>query len=259
VLGHDHVYLCFDLPNHGRSSGTPLGARWTLENYMLTVKRVADYVRWTEPFVCVGHSMGGQICTLFAAVYSDAVKRLVILDTAGPVDMHPEDVVPVKRRALDELLMLENRAWDGTSAPPVYGGSRAALDRIKRRLYTLSAEMLTDESAKMLMDRYYRQLPGDGFSVANDARLRVTYTELFSAAQHRDVVEHVRCPTLLIRATSSNELFDDIYAVFVRLYSRNPNIRTVVVDGNHDVHMNHPHRVAPFVNRFLQNMMSSKL
>lgn len=262
-LNRRHEYLCFDWPNHGLSSSTPLGVRWTLEHYMVTVKRVMSHVwpQWSF-FVCVGHSMGGQVGKFLAAVYPDAVKKLVLLDSVGPLHVYPEDVVPVMRRALDDLLKLEDRA---AGAAVLCDNQATALARIKRRFYGLlieSGETLTDKAARTLMTRYYRPQAGGKYVAANDARLRVTYNGLYSAAQHRDVVEHIRCPTLWIRATVSDTYYKDAYALFVKLYGGNPNFRTVTVQGNHDVHMNHPHMVAPIVNEFLDgscNRCLSKL
>lgn len=251
LLSDNNVYLCFDWPNHGLSSSTPVGTRWTMENYVVTMARVADHLRWST-FALIGHSMGGQIGKLFAAVYSDRVNKLVLIDTAGPVDMRPEDIVPGTRKALDELLRLEEY-WIAAT-PPEYDRPEDALDRINRRMFGA----LTEESARSLMRRYVRPGPGGKLQLANDVRLKVTYTDFFSAGQHHDVVQNIRCPALLIKATESALAYEGLYSVFYDMYTKNKYFRFATVDGNHDVHMNHPNRVAPFVNRFL-NAIPSKL
>lgn len=255
MLDGDRTYLCFDWPNHGGSSGTPLGARWTMENYAVTIRRVADHVQWSAPFGCLGHSMGGQVAKLFAAVYPECVAWLVLLDTAGPVAACPEEITWSMRRAGDELLRLENKMSTSTSGgdrpPPVYGYP-GALERVRRRHYG----QLDDEPARTLMTRYLRPGPTGEFHLANDVRLGVPYSQWFSPAQHRDVVTNVRCPTLLIRASDSDSYYIDVYGVFVEMYEENPNFRTVGVDGNHDVHMNNPRAVATLINKFLNNKLS---
>lgn len=254
LLDRRHEYLCFDLPNHGLSSGTPPGTRWTLEHYATTVKRVAEHVRWSgRPFVCMGHSMGGQIALVVAAVWPEDVGKLVLLDSAGPVEMCPEDVVPATRRALDELLRLEG---DGAQPPrpaPRFNEPGTALRRVKQRSYgSTVSETLTDQAGENLMTRFYRRL-GPAYVMNNDARLKVTYSDLFSAGQHGDVVDNIRCPTLVVRAAEGRAYLYDIYALFVDLYDANPHFRIVTVPGNHDVHMNCPNRVAPIVNGFLND------
>jgi len=234
-----------------------LGTRWTMEDYALTIKRVADHIKWLSPFVCLGHSMGGQVAKLFAAVYPEYVERLVLLDTAGPVAMFPEEVTWSSRRAADELLRLENRkkaaSTSGGGHPPLVYAYPEALDRVRTRHYG----PLDDELARTLMSRYFRPGPTAGeYRLANDVRLSVPYSQWFSAAQHWDVVSKVRCPTLLIRASGSDLYYVDVYGVFVDMYERNPHFRTVMVDGNHDVHMNNPRAVAAWINKFLNNKLS---
>lgn len=257
LLDSRNAYLCFDWPGHGLSSWPPVGTRWTMENYVTVAKRVLQHVRWST-CSCIGHSMGGQMGKLFAAVYPEHVERFVMLDSAGPVAMEPEEVAHGTRRALDELMKLEDRV--STANGGARESTRAeALDRIKRRMYS----SLTDECVETLMVRYLRPGPSpDKYLLANDPRLRVTYSEWFSVGQHRDVVRNIRCPTLLIMSTDSDVYFKDVYGWFLHLYRSNPNFRIVRVEGNHDVHQNYPHRVAPFINRFLHSdhpFCSSKL
>lgn len=246
LLNGRDVYLCFDWPGHGRSSRPPMGTRWTMENYVVSTKRVVQHMGWST-CMCIGHSMGGQIGKLFAAVYPEHVDRFVMLDTAGPVAMDPDEVAWSARRALDELLKLEDRVSTADGGAREYTHAEAA-GRIKRRMFG----WLADESVETLMARYLRPGPTPGkHLLANDPRLRVTYSEWFSAGQHRDVVRNIRCPTLLIISTDSEVYFNDVYGLFSRLYRSNPNFRLARVHGNHDVHQNHPRRVAPFINRFL--------
>ncbi|VVC25372.1 Alpha/beta hydrolase fold-1,Alpha/Beta hydrolase fold [Cinara cedri] len=259
--GQHCTYLSFDWPNHGRSSRTPYGVRWSLEDYTVTIRRVADHVRWSA-FVCVGHSMGGQVAKLFTAVYPDHVKKLVMLDTAGPVEVHPEEIGSCIRRALDELLKLENRkfAGDAKYPPPEYAYPEAVA-RIKNRMFGLESEdTFNDDAAKALMARYFRQKgQGGKYLLANDLRLKVTYSEWFSAIQFWDVVKNIKCPTLIIRASESDVYYNGVFKIFVHIYEQNPNFKIVRVQGNHDVHMNHPHRVAPLINKFLNNNSLCKL
>lgn len=246
LLDPANTYLCLDLPNHGLSSGTPVGARCTLETYAVAVERAARHARWDGPFACLGHSMGGQIAKLYAALYAERVRKLVMLDTAGPVAVDPDEVVQCARRAADQQLRLEDRT---ASAPRVLTREQA-LDRIQRRTYS----RLSRRSAETLLARYVRPAPVAGqYALANDVRLTVPYSEWFSAEQHRHVVDNVRCPVLVVRAVDSDAYFDGIYGPFVRMYEARPNFRVVRVPGDHDVHMDHPDRVAPVVDAFLRD------
>lgn len=254
--GEHRTYLSFDWPNHGRSSGTPYGVRWSLENYVVTVRRVVEHVRWwpAAAFTVVGHSMGGQVAKLFAAVYPECVAKLVMLDAAGPEEVDPEEVACHMQRASDYLLKFENRMVTKHPTPRV--PHSVALARIKNRMYDArSGERLSDDAARALMVRYYRQPEsgGDYLVLANDVRLKVAYSEWFTAQQFSDVVRKIKCPTLHVKASEYEEFVYDSYKFCFRLYEQNPNFQMVFVQGNHDVHMNHPHRVASLINKFLNN------
>lgn len=251
LLDSGNTYLCIDLPNHGRSSSTPFGIRWTMENYMLAMKLVADHLLWSS-FVCIGHSMGGQFAKLFTAVYPEYVQKLIMLDTAGPVHVYSNEILSIMRQSTDKLLKLEDLMSTGSKPPPAYTRPEA-LAHIKKRMYGL----LDEDSSKMLMVRCLRPVGFQGkYHLTNDARLNVTYSELFSIEQFLDVVKNIKCPTLVIRAIESNWYYNDIYKAFIEMYEQNPNFRTVAVEGNHDVHMTYPHRVAPFLNKFLTKNLS---
>lgn len=234
-----------------------------MENYVVTVKRVTDHYlqrqsKVTSSFVCIGHSMGGQIGLLFAAVYPDCIKKLVILDTAGPIEVYPDELIFSMRRALDELIKIENHIWssDATTIPPPREYTRReALNHIIRRM----TGWLSENAAEKMLNRNLR--PGstdEKYVLANDPRIRVAYSDWFSAEQHLNVVANIACPTLSIRATESDYYYNDVYKVFIDMYERNPNFCNVKVDGNHDVHMNQPRRVAQLINKFINNT-SSKL
>lgn len=217
---------------------------------------------WPSAFVCVGHSMGGQVAKLFAAIYPDRIKKLVMLDTAGPVEVYPEEIVSSIRRSFDELLKLENRKFEGSAKHPAPEyGHQEAVARIKLRMFGIeSGDTLNDDAAKILMARYYQQLKhGEKYILANDLRLKVSYSEWFTALQFWDVVKKIKCPTFIVKTSESDVYYNDVYKIFIHIYGQNPNFRIVMVEGNHDVHMNHPHRIAPFINKFLNNNNLSKL
>lgn len=219
----------------------------------MATKRVVDHMRWST-FVCIGHSLGGQVAILFAAVYPAHVEKLVMLDSAGPTETYPEDLGSYMREALDVQLQSEDRIWTGSKLPPQYASPEAALDHVKRRILG----SLTDDAGRVLMTRCLQPGPDNKYVLINDVRLKVPYSDFFSVEQYRDVVQNVKCPTLCVKATESEVYYSTILRVFIDLYRTNPNFRIVVVEGTHDVHLNYPHRVAPFVNTFL-NDVSSKL
>ncbi|MGL4174507.1 MAG: alpha/beta fold hydrolase [Dermatophilaceae bacterium] len=91
--------LLVDLPDHGRSP-------WTEEfSYERYAEAVADTLAATapgEPWVVVGHSLGGKVAMVLALRHPDAVHRLVVVDIA------PKDYGDLHRfrRYIDEMRAL---------------------------------------------------------------------------------------------------------------------------------------------------------
>ena len=73
--------LALDLRGHG-DSGWSKGGHYSVFDYASDLARVLDGME-IERAVVVGHSLGGNASTLFAAQYPERVERLVLVDT-GP-------------------------------------------------------------------------------------------------------------------------------------------------------------------------------
>jgi len=82
----DNSIVCFDLRNHGSSPHTP----------SMTVKDIAgDIIRYLDSrqiatATVVGHSLGGKAAMSSALLYSDRIKRLVVVDIA-PVSYNSKE------------------------------------------------------------------------------------------------------------------------------------------------------------------------
>ena len=80
ALAARHRVIAVDLPGFGRSTGG--NHPYSPELYVSVLDEVLR-ARVSEPFVLVGHSMGGAVSLLYAATHPDRVDRLVLIDAAG--------------------------------------------------------------------------------------------------------------------------------------------------------------------------------
>ncbi|XP_060852526.1 serine hydrolase-like protein isoform X3 [Rhopalosiphum padi] len=235
-------YVCMDTPGHGRSSHYPPGFRITMECYAVAVKRVVDHLQW-DRFKCIGHSIGGMIASLFTSLYPEHVASLVMIDSAGPVPLFPQDTVKWMRTVCDHLLVIERKAASGS--PPLYTREQA-IDL----LMTKRPSKLTRSSAEVLIERSLIERPG-GYVFSMDQRLKMLYNQLFSPIQFAAVVDSIQCPVLQLRASDNPRQKNPDVKLSRKMYKSNPNVRVVKVNGNHDVHLNHPERIADLINKFL--------
>jgi len=72
-----------DFPGHGRSMRRPLSAPYYLWGYVAEVRAVVEHFGWQQ-FTLLGHSMGGAVACLYAALYPVELTRLILLDILMP-------------------------------------------------------------------------------------------------------------------------------------------------------------------------------
>jgi pimeloyl-ACP methyl ester carboxylesterase len=81
--------LLIDLPGHGRSGGT---VPHSIDDVALLLEHFLERLEITQPFWCIGHSVGGLIAQYFAMRFPERVERLVLIATAARMRMHPDFV-----------------------------------------------------------------------------------------------------------------------------------------------------------------------
>lgn len=97
-------YRCIsiDLLGFGESPA-PLDSLYRLEDHVAAVARTIRSLRLREPFVLVGHSMGGLIATRYAARNRRRVKRLVLV--SPPIYVNPRALSTDYERTLQDLYL----------------------------------------------------------------------------------------------------------------------------------------------------------
>ncbi|MBM6404764.1 alpha/beta fold hydrolase [Phycicoccus sp. CSK15P-2] len=96
--------LLVDLPDHGRS---PWSDELSYRGYADAVAATLEAQAPGEPWVVVGHSLGGKVAMVLALTYPDVVASLVVVDIAptgyGSLDRFTGYIDEMLRLPLDEL------------------------------------------------------------------------------------------------------------------------------------------------------------
>ncbi|MBD2759176.1 alpha/beta fold hydrolase [Yimella sp. cx-573] len=82
ALAGDYRPTLIDLPNHGQS---PWSDEFSYRAMVLAVANELRAIDPDEPWIVLGHSMGGKVAMLLALEHPELVQRLIVVDIS-PVD-----------------------------------------------------------------------------------------------------------------------------------------------------------------------------
>ena len=221
----DRKVFALDLAGHGQSGHRPPGQGYPVMDYVADLAElVENQIAATEGVESVdllGHSLGGIVAVLYAAAYPERVRKLIMIDSLGPVTREPSDVIKQMRRAIDKRL-------SGSGKPTTYPSIEAAAKAREGGMIPLS-----HEAAMMLIPRNLSEV-SDGFVWSTDPALRHPTMMMMDEAQVQGCLETVRTPTRFLRAEKG------LLAARPELNARTKAIKgldLVTVPGGHHCHL----------------------
>lgn len=103
-----------DHAGHGHSGHRPAGQSYLLADYVADLAELIEtHFAGHEQVDLVGHSLGGIVSMLYAAAFPEKVRKLVMIDSLGPLSKAPEEAVSQLRRGIRKRLT-------GSGASAVY-------------------------------------------------------------------------------------------------------------------------------------------
>lgn len=188
ALAADHHVVVPDQRGFGYSEW-PQDGYW-FADYLADLDALLQHLKLAAPVVLVGHSMGGQIASLYAGLRPQAVSRLAVLDSLFLPDM-PATLAPKRvLRWLDQL-----------QAPPAekhYDSFEALAQRVQKQHPQLSAERA------LFVAHGWGHAEADGrVRLLADPKHRLDMPTLFRIAESLEIWRAVTAPTLFLDAGRS--------------------------------------------------------
>jgi pimeloyl-ACP methyl ester carboxylesterase len=151
--------VALDLRGHGRSSQPASEDDYDLELFANDVWALVDALEWREPFVLLGHSMGGMIAQVAALRQPTRLRGLVLMDTShGPVEGIRAAELElglsiVREHGMETLLNLMNERENVLETPAAarVRAERPGWEEFERRKFlSSSSAMWASMAPKML-------------------------------------------------------------------------------------------------------------
>lgn len=193
-----------------------------------------------RPIDLVGHSMGGNIASVYAGVRPARVRRLVNLEGAGLAPSEPDQAPARVAQWLDEL-----RRPLAPSTADDLAGVAARLMRNNPRLSAGQAAFLAGHWAERTADGRYR--------ILLDPAHKRTNPYLYRADEIRACWAAIAAPVLWVfcQHMSPRQAFVQSEEYAHRLSAIRHLERATVADAGHMLHHDQPGAVASLIEKFL--------
>jgi pimeloyl-ACP methyl ester carboxylesterase len=232
-LDNYHV-IAVDMPGHGLSSHRSPDAHYHFVDWVWDISVLIEQQQW-RAITIVGHSMGGLIATVAAAVLPDGIARMVLIDAFGLITTQPQQACEQLRQAI------RSRSALSLKRKPVHPSIESAMQA------RVLAGDLKEKEAAVLLTRGLEER-ADGFVWRSDQRLRTASAMRFSFEQATSFIANISCPVLLIEGRRGAQMIKTNKEMFQGHYA---DLRCKQMDGGHHCHMEYPQIAAQLVTDFI--------
>lgn len=226
-----HV-VALDLRGHGHSAHIPDGAWYHYLDYLDDIRAALDDLGWARADL-LGHSLGGTLASVFAALYPERVGDLFLIEALGPLTTTLDDALPQLRRALDQ-----HAAFSTRRPLRVYPNLE---DAIAARV---AANGISAAAAHPIVERGVKRVDG-GYSWSSDPRLTLASPQRYTEAQVLAMMAGIRSRTLLLLADPATHYLPT--AMMDARAARVAGITVQRMPGGHHLHLEEPEEVARVV------------
>jgi len=198
-FANDFHVVVPDLRGHGDSDNPGI---YSMSHFIADLHALVTGRELKNP-VIIAHSLGGHIAAQYSAIYTEAIRALVLIDGMGPPRMEVS--------ASQQLVMIQERIQN-----LVKGGSGSRpmkdTDEAQQRLLRNNARMESD-MARLLATEGTRALGDGGLGWKWDARADQVWST-FSSDENESRLGWIKCPVLLITAEHSMQYWEQMRADF---------------------------------------------
>ncbi len=238
-LRQDWHVVAPDWRGYGLTEWARQGCYW-MPDYLADLDLLLDHFSAHEPVRIVGHSMGGNVATLYAGVRPERVRALVNLEGLGLAGDAPDKAPARLAQWLDEM-----------RAPPLLQ-DYASLDEVAARLRKNNPR-LSDERARYLAANWSRAREDGRYEILGDPAHKIVNPYLYRSEEALAVWGAIRAPVLWVMARESRyaQKMDSSAEFGRRVASISRVTRHWIEGAGHMMHHDEPRLLAHLIEEFL--------
>lgn len=233
--------IALDMRGHGQSDWAPKGGYYYFADYIGDVSFALDAISPSQPITLIGHSMGGNISTMYAGTCPERIAALVLAEGVGIMEQ-PAAVVPLRfQRWLQHLRSPRMRN------PKVIDSLETAVEALTLNHGRVSKEILQRVAHECTKSHPVEK---DKLTWVFDPLLQSVSPTRFDAGGFEELARNITAPTLLVGGGIDGMTFDGIED---RLACYKHQSRVTLEGAGHMMHWTKPAEFAQCIKSFLQS------
>jgi pimeloyl-ACP methyl ester carboxylesterase len=242
-LKRDRHVIAADWRGFGRTDNSGADCYWFLD-YLGDLDALLQHYSPDEAVDLLGHSMGGNIVTLYAGVRPERIRRLINLEGFGMPATNPEQAPNRYARWLDELRQ-PNELRD-------YPSQAAVAARLQK-----NNPRLTDERARFLSSHWAAQNDAGRWVILGDAAHKRSSPVLYRVEEVLACWKRITAPVLWVEAAQTDvwRWMGPKEEARIEIDRRKSSLAQVqsamIEDAGHMLHHDQPEVLAKLVEDFL--------
>ncbi|SBS34311.1 Tropinesterase [Marinomonas spartinae] len=218
------THSSIDLAGHGLSDHRVAGSFYHLWDYALDVVSILNLSN--QSTWLVGHSMGGAVAMIVAAIAPEKVRGLVVLDNMGPLTAKPSERVSMLQRSIQR--MAKHR--EGR-----FARYETLDDMVGARMYGFTS--LSREAASELVERGAILTDDDRWGWRHDHKLSFPSPYRMDEEGVAALISEIKCPALSLVAKEGVYANREGEAFVNARAAQFPWIKLKWLEGNHHFHL----------------------
>lgn len=233
LLSDFHV-IAIDLPGHGKSSHRSPDAHYHLLDYVHDLHCLIHAQGWQD-FAIVGHSLGAIISSVYCSVFPDNVRKLVCIESAGPLTEPESSSAEQLRNAIESRIKANERE---IKHPKDF----KSIVEARQKVSDLNAE-----NASILLQRNVSyDNSTDDIYWSTDKKLRTVSSLRLTLSQAENLMKGIECPIHFILGNSG---FSKVKDLMEKRGSWFKNYQVTTVVGGHHAHMERVDEIAAIIGK----------
>lgn len=244
-LQQDWHVIAPDWRGFGQTDNGGSDCYW-FADYLGDLDAILQHYSPEAPVRLLGHSMGGNVVTLYAGVRPERVAKLINLEGFGMPASKPEQAPGRYRKWLAEL----------ATTPALRGYATQA--EVAQRLQKTNRR-LTDARAAFLSDHWAAQDAAGAWQILGDAAHKLSSPVMYRVEEVMACWQGITAPVLWVEADDTDVWRwmgpkDQARIEIDRRIAFIPSVKTVMLaDAGHMLHHDQPEKLAQVLEDFLSS------